>query len=188
MKGNMTNDENVKTIRFPVKTDEKLQTIANKNGLTKLDLFVYMVDYFYKSKKDPRDLNDDLLKNAINKKTDNIVAFIKTQEHELLIPIKKDAERVSGNQQKIVAFFNEHIIKHNDLQKAAYQDQLNNIAIIVKYLKDFNTVQYDKMALKKKFADILEYYIKYREQMNAFTKQVEKDDIIKHIREQVKNL
>jgi len=39
-----------------------------------------MVDYFYKSKKDPRDLNDELLKNAINRKTDDIIAFIETEE------------------------------------------------------------------------------------------------------------
>ncbi len=30
----MTKDENVKTIRFSAKTDEKLQAIANKSGLT----------------------------------------------------------------------------------------------------------------------------------------------------------
>lgn len=65
-------------------TDNKLQAVANKCGLSKLDLFTYMVDYFYKTKKDPRDLNDDLLKNALNRKTDNIVAFIKTQEQDLL--------------------------------------------------------------------------------------------------------
>jgi hypothetical protein len=35
----MTKDENIKTIRFPVKTDQKLQSIANKCGLTKLDFF-----------------------------------------------------------------------------------------------------------------------------------------------------
>lgn len=184
----MTKDENVKTIRFPVKTDEKLQTIAGKNGLTKLDLFIYMVDYFYKSKKDPRDLNDDLLKNAINKKTDNIVAFIKTQEQELLIPIKKDAERMTANQLKIVDFFNRHIIKHNDEQSAAYQDQLKHIGQIAGYLKELNKLQYEKTVLKKRFSDILEFYIKQREQMGTFTKQAEKDDLIKHIREQVKNL
>jgi hypothetical protein len=184
----MTKDENVKTIRFPVKTDEKLQTIANKNGLTKLDLFIYMVDYFYKSKKDPRDLNDDLLKNAINKKTDNIVAFIKTQEQELLIPIKKDAERMTANQLKIVDFFNRYIIKYNDEQSAAYQEQLKQIGQIAAYLKELNKFQVEKGLIKKRFSDILEFYIKQREQMGTFTKQVEKDDLVKHIREQVKNL
>ena len=89
-------DENVKTIRFSIKTDEKLQKLAVKCGMTKLDFFNCMVDYFYKSKKDPRDLNDEMLKTELNKKTNNIAGFIKTQEQELLIPIKKDTERTKG--------------------------------------------------------------------------------------------
>jgi vacuolar-type H+-ATPase subunit I/STV1 len=184
----MTKDDNVKTIRFPVKTDEKLQIIANKNGLTKLDLFIYMVDYFYKSKKDPRDLNDELLKNAIHKKTDNIVAFIRTQEQDLLIPIKKDSERIITVQGKIVDCFNDHILKHNDEQKAAYADQANNIAQMSKYLSGLDTAQYDKAKLKGRFSEILEHYIKSREQMNVLTKQVEKDDLIKYVRSMLRNL
>jgi hypothetical protein len=184
----MTKDENVKTIRFPVKTDGKLQTIASKCGLTKLDFFIYMVDYFYKSKKDPRDLNDELLKNAIHKKTDNIVAFIRTQEQELLLPIKKDSERMIGNQLKIVEFFNQHIIKHNDEQKEAYKKQSGNISRIEEYLKRVDTAQYDKKILKGKFSSILEFYISAREQMGMMTKQADKDALIQHVRQQVNNL
>ncbi|MBB6110282.1 hypothetical protein SAMN05421821_10689 [Mucilaginibacter lappiensis] len=184
----MTKDENIKTIRFPVKTDEKLQTIANKNGLTKLDLFIYMVDYFYKSKKDPRDLNDELLKNAINRKTDNIVAFIKTQEQELLIPMKKDSERIITVQGKIVDFFNHHILKYNDAQKAAYAEQTKNINQIAKYLSGLDTAQYDKKTLKSRFSEILEHYIQNREQMGMLTKQVEKDELIRYVRNMLRNL
>ncbi|MGN8067814.1 BfmA/BtgA family mobilization protein [Mucilaginibacter sp. 22184] len=184
----MTKDENVKTIRFPVKTDEKLLSLANKHGLTKLDLFIYMVDYFYKSKKDPRDLNDELLKNAINRKTDNIVAFIKTQEQDLLIPMKKDSERMITVQGKIVDFFNDHILVHNDEQKTAYAEQAKNIAQMSKYLSGLDTAQYDKARLKGKFSEILEHYINSREQMNVLTKQVEKDDLIRHTRSMLRNL
>jgi len=184
----MTNDKNVKTIRFPVKTDERLQGLANKSGLTKLDFFIHMVDYFYKSKKDPRDLNDELLKNAINKKTDNIVAFIKTQESDLLIPLKKDAERMIRGQENIIDAFNKHIIRHNDEQKAAYEVQLTNIGNIIEFLRKVDTLQYDKKVLKTKFSDLLEYYIKHREQMTVLTKQVDKDELVKHIREELKNM
>ena len=113
----MATNENNKTMRFSEKTDNKLQAVANKCGLSKLDLFTCMVDYFYKTKKDPRDLNDDLLKNAINRKTDNIVAFIKTQEQDLLIPIKKDGERLGASQRQIVEYSNKQIIAHNEQQK-----------------------------------------------------------------------
>ena len=183
-----TKDENVKTIRFPVKTDEKLQAMANKCGLTKLDFFMHMVDYFYKSKKDPRDLNDELLKNAIHKKTDNIVAFIRTQEQELLIPIKKDSERMIASQLQIVSFFNQQIIKHNDEQQAAYAAQTASISKIADYLKRLDTAQYDKKLLKTKFSSILEYYISAREQMGMMTKQVDKDTLIKNVRQQLNNL
>jgi hypothetical protein len=184
----MTKDENIKTIRFPVKTDQKLQAIATKCGLTKLDFFIYMVDYFYKSKKDPRDLNDELLKNAINKKTDNIVAFIRTQEQELLLPIKKDSERMINGQLKIVEFFNQHIITHNDKQKTVYQEQVTNISRIADYLRKLDTAQFDKKVLKGKFSAIMEYYISAREQMGIMTKQADKDTLIQHIRQQVSNL
>ncbi|MES2064630.1 MAG: BfmA/BtgA family mobilization protein [Bacteroidota bacterium] len=184
----MTKDENVKTIRFPVKTDQKLLAIANKCGLTKLDFFIYMVDYFYKSKKDPRDLNDELLKNAINKKTDNIIAFIRTQEQELLIPTKKDSERMIASQLKIINFFNQQVIKYNDEQKAAYKVQLQNISKIADFLTKLDATQIESKNLKAKFKVILEYYISTREQMGMMTKQVEKDALIQNVRQQVNNL
>jgi len=184
----MTKDENVKTIRFPVKTDQKLMAIANKCGLTKLDFFIYMVDYFYKSKKDPRDLNDELLKNAIHKKTDNIIAFIRTQEQELLIPMKKESERMITGQLKIVDFFNNQIIKHNDEQKIASAAQATSISNIAEYLRKLDTAQYDKKRLKTMFSSILEFYINSREQMGMMTKQVEKDALIQNARQQLNNL
>lgn len=178
----------IKTLRFSISVDEKLQKVALKSGLTKLDFFIAMVDYFFKSKKDPRDLNDELLKKELNKKTDNIIGFIKTQEEELLRPIKKDSERMIAAQGKIVNFFNENIIKHNDVQKAAFQTQLNNIGRIVEFLKKLDTMQYDKNTLKTKFSEILEYYIKSREQISGFSKQADKDELTSHVRQQVKNL
>ena len=184
----MGKDENVKTIRFPVSTDEKLQKLADKNGLTKLAFFIYMVDYFYKSKKDPRDLNDELLKNAINKKTDNIISFIKTQEQDILIPLKKSAEKMITVQGNIVDHFNKHIIRFNDEQKAAFQSQLNQIGKIVEYLQTIDRLQYEKTALKDRFSFILESYIRAREQMSMMTKQADKDILIQQVREQLKSL
>ncbi|OOQ57882.1 BfmA/BtgA family mobilization protein [Mucilaginibacter pedocola] len=181
-------DENVKTIRFPVKTDEKLTAIANKSGLTKLAFFLHMVDYFYKSKKDPRDLNDELLKNAINRKTDNIVAFIKTQEQELLIPVKKDTERMIASQMQVIAAFNQHIIKHNEEQKATLQEQASHIGKMGDFLKRLDSSQYEKKLLKTKFSAILEFYINAREQMGMMSRQVDKDALIQNVRQQLNNL
>jgi hypothetical protein len=181
----MSKDENVKTIRFPVATDDKLQKLADKCGLTKLAFFVAMVDYFNKTKKDPRDLNDELLKNAINRKTDNIISFVRTQEQDLLIPLKRESERMINVQVKIVDYFNKHVIRHNDEQKAACLSQSKSLESIATSLQ---TLLQEKSHLKSRFSFILETYIKSREQMGMMTKQAEKDELIRHVREQVKNL
>jgi len=184
----MTKDENIKTIRFPVKTDEKLQTIANKCGLTKLDLFIYMVDYFYKTKKDPRDLNDELLKNAINKKTDNIVAFVKTQEQELLIPIKKEGERTNHTLKQLTELIHQKVISHNQKQSEDYQVQAINIQKIAEYLNRLDTAQLEKSKLRKRFSDILESYIRQREQLGMMSSKADKDELIRKVREQLTEL
>src|SRR5471030_2788188 len=110
----MTKDLNIKTIRFPKTSNQKLQKLADKCGLTKLDFFIAMVDYFYKSKKDPRDLNDEMLKTELMKRTDVIVSFQKVMERDLLIPLKKDGEKIIKVQTNIVALFNESIVKQNN--------------------------------------------------------------------------
>jgi len=184
----MSKDENVKTIRFPVKTDEKLVIIANKCGLSKLDLFMFMVDYFYKTKKDPRDLNDELLKNAINRKTDNIIAFIRTQEQELLMPLKKDSERMINSQLKIVDYFNQYIIAHNKEQNEAYSAQRRAIEEIVKYLQTIDRLQLEKRNLKARFKSILEHYVIQRENLNVFAKQADKDELVRFAKEQLESL
>ena len=45
-------DINVKSVRYPEVTDQKFEKIALKLGRTKRRVFIQMVDYFYKSKKD----------------------------------------------------------------------------------------------------------------------------------------
>jgi len=45
--------------------DERLTLLARKLGRTKREVVMQMVDYFYKSKKDPADLNDEVLKKEL---------------------------------------------------------------------------------------------------------------------------
>ncbi len=79
--------EDNKSLRFPEETDKKLTKLAERLGHSKRDLFVQMVDYFDKSKKDPADLNDDLLKKDISQGINRIISFIKTQEKDTLSPM-----------------------------------------------------------------------------------------------------
>ncbi len=76
-------------------------------------LFVQMVEYFYKSKKDPADLNDELLKNALLKNHQQYISFIRAQENMILLPIKAEVDRMSRSQRDIIERFNNEILKHN---------------------------------------------------------------------------
>jgi hypothetical protein len=181
-------DPNTKTIRFPVPTSNRLQTIADKCGMTRLDCFAAMVDYFYKSKKDPRDLNDELLKKELVKRTDTIIGFIRTTEDELLRPLITSTGKIDTNQYKIVQYFNQHIITHNKEQKEAYAQQQATLKSVSSSMQRIERAQEDKALLKIKFSKILEYYIKAREAMSMITKQAEKDALNQNIRQQLQNL
>ena len=171
-------DQNIKTIRFPITADSRLQKMADKCGLTRIDFFIAMVDYFYKSKKDPLDLNDELLKNALMKNHQQYIGFIKSQENMLLIPIKTEMDRVSVSQSKIIERFNTQILKANTdlLNNQNTQDQkLNAIGMIM------DTMQKgvkSKEALKSQFMFILESYIKSRDAFGMMTSGREKEELI----------
>ncbi|RQP13837.1 MAG: hypothetical protein EAS52_18690, partial [Parapedobacter sp.] len=80
-------DENTKSVRFTEAVDERLTLLAQKLGRTKRQLVVQMVDYFYKSKKDPADLNDEVLKKELANGISRILSFIRKQEGDLLVPM-----------------------------------------------------------------------------------------------------
>jgi hypothetical protein len=181
-------DQNIKTIRFPITADNKLQKMAEKCGLTKIEFFIAMVDYFYKSKKDPRDLNDELLKKELVKRSDNIIGFIRTMEDQLLQPLVKSFEAMTNSQISIVNFFNQHIIAHNKDQKAAYAGQQSTLNNIQTSVRNIEKAQYTKDLTKRKCLEILEYYIQHREAMGMMTKQADKDSLIQNVRQQMKNL
>ena len=179
---NKQTDLNVKTIRFPITADSKLQKMAEKCGLTKIEFFIAMVDYFYKSKKDPRDLNDELLKKELVKRSDNIIGFIRTQESELLMPLKKDGERQLKLQAGLLDVFNKQLLPHVQRQEALNKEEIKLLNAIWQHLAANEKVQADRERLKKRFSEILEYYIKTREQMSVMTKQAEKDSLASHVR------
>lgn len=181
-------DDNVKSVRFSVDTDEKLSKLALKRGMSKQQFVVCMVDYFYKTKKDPKDINDELLKNAINRKTDNIIAFIRTQEQDLLVPSKKQIEQLALYLQDLVKFFNEHLlIKLNEQDKTGKENN-EYLKEVYRMVKRTDELKQDKAILKTKCLKLLEHYIAQREQMGMMTSKADKDALAEHVREQVMNL
>ena len=107
-------DANNKSVRFNAITGEKFEKVAIKLGRNKRLIFMQMVDYFYRSKKDPLDVNDELLKNTLLKNHKDYIGFIRTQETDLLIPTKREVDRMIQSQKKLLDYFNDHIIKHNE--------------------------------------------------------------------------
>ena len=179
-------DQNIKTIRFPITADSKLQKMAEKCGLTKIEFFIAMVDYFYKSKKDPRDLNDELLKKELVKRSDNIISFIRTQESELLIPLKKDGERQIKLQTNLLDLLNKQMLPHAQRQEAFNQEEVKLLNAIWQHLTVGKQATVDRDKLKKRFSEILEKYIKERDQMGMMTKQSEKDSLAEQARMELK--
>jgi len=178
-------DINVRSVRYPILVDQKFEKIALKLGRTKRQVFIQMVDYFYKSKKDPIDLNDELLKNALMKNHQQYIGFIKSQENMLLIPMKTEMDRVSVSQGKIIERFNTQILKANTdlLNNQHTQDgKLNAIGIIM------DTMQKglkSKEALKSQFLHILDGYIRSRDAFGMMTSGREKEELIAVTKAQV---
>jgi hypothetical protein len=179
---------NEKTIRFPVKTDEKIKKIALKLGRTKVNTFIQMLDYFYASKKDPKDISDELLKNTLLRNHKDYIGFIKTQESELLIPIKRDADRMIKGLQVLVNYFKEDILVQNN-RNLAYQEQQKkeveeNKRLMVKINQDLST----KENLKSQFIYIFNNYVTARDAFGMMTSAKDKNDLFQSTISNIKML
>ena len=181
-------DINVRSVRYPVVVDQKFEKIALKLSRTKRQVFIQMVDYFYKSKKDPMDLNDELLKNALMKNHQQYIGFIKTQENMLLVPMKTLMDKIGESQRQIIERFNTEVLTHN-------VDVLNNQHALASMFGEVGRLmdailqsQKSKETLKAQFVSILEVYIKSREAFTMMTSGREKEDLITVTKEQVRLL
>ncbi|MBY0413025.1 MAG: hypothetical protein K2Q18_02615 [Bdellovibrionales bacterium] len=169
--------ENVNTVKYPAQLDIKFAKVAMSLGLTKRELFVKMVEYFYRTKKDPTDINDELMKNTLAKSHKAYTSFIKAQENLLLIPMKESMDRMITNQKEIVKYFNEQVINAN---KTIIKNLNITENMITKTLDN-------KEKLKTIFLQILNHYIKSREELGTFKKR-EKEELADTVRNQIKSL
>jgi len=181
-------DINVKSVRYPEVTDQKFEKIALKLGRTKRQVFIQMVDYFYKSKKDPMDLNDELLKNTLLKNHQQYIGFIKTQENMLLVPMKILMDKIGESQLQIINRFNTEVLTHN-------VDVLNNQHALASMFGEIGRLmdailqsQKNKETLKAQFISILDVYIKSREAFTMMTSGREKEELVAVTKEQVQLL
>jgi hypothetical protein len=178
-------DINVRSVRYPVVVDQKFEKIALKLGRTKRQVFIQMVDYFYKSKKDPIDLNDELLKNTLLKNHQQYIGFIKTQENMLLVPMKSLMDKISESQRVVIDRFNTEVLTHNADVLTNQHDLAAMMGEIARLMDAILQSQKSKEMLKAQFISILEAYIKAREAFTMMTAAREKEDLIATTKKQV---
>lgn len=180
--------ETLRTVKYSVSDDVKFEKIALKLGRSKRLVFSQMVEYFYRSKKDPTDLNDELLKNTILKGQKEYIGFIKTQETELLIPIKRDSARMIETMKKIIDRFNGQILKNNDEMLSNQSAQAKRLGTLHEVVSNIEMKIITKERLKKNFMLILNSYIRERERMGMMTSGKEKEELAEQTRKQIELL
>lgn len=173
-----------KSIRFPLTAHNKLMKLSEKLGRSQSQLFVQMVEYFYRSGKDPIDIGEQQLRKVMSRNHDAYTSFIKTQEKVLLIPMRTEMERMIRNQEQIVSFFNEQVLKANKSLLEHQGIQTNEITESAKMIRVLFEDREMKKMLQQKFLTILETYIKSREQLGSF-KTREKEELVELTRKQV---
>lgn len=181
-------DSNNKSVRFNALTGEKFEKVAVKLGRNKRLVFMQMVDYFYRSKKDPLDANDELLKNTLLKNHKDYIGFIKTQETDLLIPTKREVDRMIQSQKKLLDYFNTHIIRHNENLLKNQQVQQNKFSKSDEIMSLIVAKLDTREKLKNKFIYIVENYIKVRESFTMMTSGREKEELINKTIQQINQL
>lgn len=204
-----------KSVRFGGDTDLKFSKLSEKLGRSKQELFGQMVDYFYKSQKDPGDLNDEMLKKELGQGINRIISFIKTQEKEALTPMLADLAQLQrsvnrlrtqyetfyqweepiGEQHQVEGFFiqtqrrllKEHQAQMQKLSSTALEVS-NLLAETRSYRNEVNTQMHTKQGLKARFQAILDHYILHRETLNAITQSRLIRELQEHSRGQLDQL
>ena len=183
--------ETLRNIKYNTQTALKMDKIAQKLGRPNRLVFAQMVDYFFRSKKDPLDINDELLKNSLLKQHKDYIGFIRTQENDLLIPIKREVDRMTGNQQDINNLLKE--LEKKSVSLASGQNQLlsagknysSKLLNTDEVLKSILVRLSKGEQLKKQFHYILGTYIKSRDAFSMMTPTKEKEELIRITRNQI---
>lgn len=187
-----------KSVRFAAETDRKFTALALKTGRSKQELFALMVDYFHKSKKDPADLNDELLKKEISQGISRIIAFMKTQEKDALAPLlagsmstEQQFGRINEWRNSLTVLLTELLRtdgkqtgKKVEMAQGNYWQAIGELRKVdtsihksvldahrdtQRILNEITAQRQDKEALKGEFEAILENYITQRDALNSLT-------------------
>jgi hypothetical protein len=181
-------EEYAKSVRFTEETNGKFTGLSVKLGRDKRAVFRQMVEYFHRTKKDPADINDELLKNTLIKNHDTYIRFIRAQEEKILIPVKTEVDRMVQSQIKILDCFNGQVLKANKDLLNNQQAQVEKTTEMERIMKIIAEKVETKESLKLKFQFILNQYVKARENFNFTTSVKEKEHLIQEIQQMIAKL
>lgn len=180
-------DENTRSVRFPVEVDDRLALLSRKLGRTKRLLVMQMVDYFYKSKKDPADLNDEILKKELSSGVNRILSFIRKQETDLLVPLYSMLDElgaVTKQQSGLIDLISDGQQQSSEFLKA----NTEYLSALDKVLKKIFLGITQRQELKDGFRRILEHYIAQRETLGWPVSAAKKDELARQVREALDKL
>ena len=175
------------SIRYPKETDEKIEKLAKSFRRSKKKLFCQMVDYFYRSKKDPADPDDEILKRELSSGVNRILSFIRQQEKDFLLPLFTDSgilKTASLKQKELLEGIGRHLLAESE-QTAVLTKRSEQV---INGLKHLISKQKEKEMLKEQFGRLLNYYITQREDMGWTTSGIKKEELIAHVKQSLKNL
>lgn len=175
------------SIRYPKEVDVKLENLAKGFKRSKKELFCQMVEYFYRSKKDPSDPGDEILKRELSSGINRILSFIRQQEKDFLLPLLTDTGIVKAalsEQKKLQQAMGKHLLADTAKTELLITES-KQLLSGMKFLISNNT---EKEVLKSEFLKLLEYYISQREEMGWTTSSIKKEELISHIKTSIKNL
>lgn len=180
-------ERDTNSIRYPKHTDDKMQKLSESLRRSKKELFCQMVDYFYKSKKDPADPDDAILKRELSSGISRIVSFIRQQEKDFLLPMLSqtaDAKAVSIRQLDILEGIGRHLLAESE-KNGLIANSSQQLVTGIKYLI---SKQKEKEIIKAQFGQLLDYYVAQREEMGWSKAAAKKEELMARVKESLKNL
>lgn len=180
--------ETLRTVKYSISDDIKFEKIAGRLGRSKRQVLSQMIAYFYRNKKDPTDLNDELLKNTILKGQKEYIGFIKRQEADLLMPIKREATSIVELLNKMVFAFNSQVLKYNEQVLSNQTNQSKGLSSVYQTLGDIEKKVEAKATLKQKSVNILNRYIRERESLGLMSSGREKEELANKARRELELL
>ncbi|MFZ4263845.1 BfmA/BtgA family mobilization protein [Sphingobacterium sp. HJSM2_6] len=173
-----------KSIRFPQKSDDKLNGLVMKFGRSKKLFLVQMIDYFYRSKKDPADSGDEILKRELSYGINRILSFVKQQEKDLLIP----SMNLNTENFRLLNVFQEKLHNQNEFL-AGQKQQTNTILLEVNQLsKSISKNKTDKAIVISNIIMLLDHFLKERDAIGWSLNSAKKDELYKKLLSDIQKL